>query len=127
MITPDAHGIAIQTVDGFKASQVRDRIHQETGSQYRMLTWVLIIPTGLGVLELAGGTHLVLVPRGEDGGLGLAPGVDLMVDDVDAAHEAWAEYGPSEIKAGGVHRTFRFHDPAGNEIAVHDSHVTGVV
>ncbi len=81
----------------------------------------------IGVLELAGGTHLVLVPRGQDGGLGLAPSVDLMVDDVDAAREAWAAHDPSEIRAGGVHRTFRFHDPAGNEIAVHDSHVTGVV
>ena len=45
-------------------------------------------------------------------------------DDPD---QAWAEHGPSEIRAGGVHRTFRFHDPAGNEIAVHDSHVTGIV
>lgn len=87
----------------------------------------VVLNERIGVLELAGGTHLVLVPRGQDGGLGLAPGVDLMVDDLDAAHEAWTGHGPSEITKSGVHRTFRFHDPAGNEIAVHDSHVTGVV
>lgn len=81
----------------------------------------------IGVLELAGGTHLVLVLRGEDAGFGLAPGVDLMVDDVDAAHDAWDGHGPSDIRKGGVHRTFRLRDPAGNEIAVHDSHVEGAV
>ena len=81
----------------------------------------------IGVLELAGGTHLVLVPR--DDGAGFAPStdVDLMVDDVDATHAAWSEHEPTEIVKGGVHRTFRFRDPAGNEIAVHDSHVVGLI
>ena len=37
---PDAHGIAVQTSDGFKASEVRDKIYEVTDSQYRMLTWV---------------------------------------------------------------------------------------
>lgn len=87
----------------------------------------IVLNERIGVLELAGGTHLVLVPRGADGGFGLAPNVDLMVDDVDAAREAWIEHGPSEIRKGGVHRTFRFQDPAGNAIAVHDSHVEGLV
>ena len=87
----------------------------------------IVLNERIGVLELAGGTHLVLVPRGADGGLGLAAGVDLMVDDLDAAHQAWTEHGPSEIHKGGVHRTFRFRDPSGNEIAVHDSHVVGIV
>lgn len=81
----------------------------------------------IGVLELAGGTHLVLAPRGADIRFTISPTVDLMVDDVDATHEAWSEHGPSEIRPGGVHRTFRFKDPAGNEIAVHDTHVEGRV
>ena len=87
----------------------------------------IVLNERIGVLELAGGTHLVLVPRGDDGGLGLSASVDLMVDDVDAARQAWTEHGPSEIQKGGVHRTFRFRDPSGNEIAVHDSHVEGIV
>lgn len=87
----------------------------------------VVLNERIGVLELAGGTHLALVPRGQAGGFGLAPSVDLMVDDVDAARAAWAAHDPSEIVAGGVHRTFRLQDPAGNEIAVHDSHVTGVI
>lgn len=81
----------------------------------------------IGVLELAGGTHIVLVPRDGDDAFGLTASVDLMVDDVDAARDAWREHEPTEIVKGGVHRTFRLHDPAGNEIAVHDSHVIGVV
>lgn len=81
----------------------------------------------IGVLELAGGTHLALVPRGQDSGFDLAASVDLMVDDVDAAREAWLDHEPTEIVAGGVHRTFRMVDPSGNPIAVHDTHVTGIV
>ncbi len=87
----------------------------------------VVVNERIGVLELAGGTHLVLVPRRSNGGFDLAASVDLMVEDVDAAREAWLDHGPSEIVKGGVHRTFRFTDPAGNEIAVHDSHVTGLV
>ncbi len=87
----------------------------------------VVVNERIGVLELAGGTHLVLMPRDRDAGFSPSAGVDLMVDDVDAAHAAWAEHRPSEIREGGVHRTFRFQDPAGNEIAVHDSHVVGAI
>ncbi|MEO1056473.1 MAG: VOC family protein [Actinomycetota bacterium] len=87
----------------------------------------VVVNERIGVLELAGGSHLVLAPRSSSGGFDLAPSVDLMVDDVDAARAAWLAHNPSEIVKGGVHRTFRFTDPAGNAIAVHDSHVTGVV
>ncbi|MEM8621647.1 MAG: VOC family protein [Actinomycetota bacterium] len=87
----------------------------------------VVLNERIGVLELAGGTHLVLVPRGSSAGSVIVASVDLMVDDVDGAHEAWSGHQPSEIRQGGVHRTFHFNDPAGNDIAVHDSHVTGVV
>lgn len=87
----------------------------------------VVVNERIGVLEVAGGTHLVLVPRGSDSGFAITSHVDLMVDDVDATREAWAHRQPSEIRRGGVHRTFRFQDPAGNEIAVHDSHVEGAV
>ena len=81
----------------------------------------------VSVLELAGGTHLVILGRDATDGVGLAPSVDLMVDDVDAAREAWLAHDPTEIVRGPVHRTFEMHDPAGNHVAVHDSHVVGAV
>lgn len=80
----------------------------------------------VAVLELAGGTHLVILRDAGDG-VGLAQSVDLMVDDVDAAHVAWGRFGPTEIVPGPVHRTFEMADPAGNHVAVHDSHVSGTV
>jgi len=81
----------------------------------------------VSVLELAGGTHLVILRRDGADGVGLAPSIDLMVDDVDAAREAWLAHGPTEIEHGPVHRTFEMHDPSGNHVAVHDSHVVGTI
>src|SRR5262245_23671395 len=56
----------------------------------------------VSVLELRGGTHLVLVPGSP------APGeapFDLMVEDLDATHEAWTDQGlyVSEIERGSIH------------------------
>lgn len=81
----------------------------------------------VAVLELAGGTHLVIIRCDGADGVGLAPSVDLMVRDVDAARAAWIEHGPTEIEHGPVHRTFEMHDPAGNHVAIHDSHVVGAI
>ena len=36
----DAHGIAIDTDDGFKADRYRDEIHKAIGYEYRAMTWV---------------------------------------------------------------------------------------
>ena len=81
----------------------------------------------IGVLELAGGTHLTVVPRGQDVGFLLTDAFDLMVDDLDGTRDAWTHLDPTEIEAGGVHRWFRFDDPSGNRVTVFDTHVTGVV
>lgn len=81
----------------------------------------------VSVLEMAGGTHLVIITRDGADGVGLAPSVDLMVDDVDAARAAWIAHEPTEITDGTIHRTFEMRDPAGNHVAIHDSHVAGVV
>ena len=82
----------------------------------------------VAVLEVAGGTHLVVLREaGED--VGLAPSIDLMVDDVDATRAACIEHGfdPGEVVKGPIHRTFEMHDPGGNHVAIHDSHVGGTV
>ncbi len=80
---------------------------------------------GIAVLELRGGTHLV-VAEGEP--TESAP-FDLMVDDLDATHGVWTSLGlaPSEIERGRIHDRFTVLDPAGTVVTVNSSHVVGVV
>ncbi len=77
------------------------------------------------ILELRGGTHLV-VSAGEPA---TTAAFDLMVDDIDAKHEAWtrAGFAPSAIEQGRVHRSFTLTDPAGTLVTVYDTHVVGPV
>lgn len=79
----------------------------------------------VAVLELRGGTHLVVV---EDSPAESAP-FDLMVDDLDAVHAEWTAHGfsPSEIERGRIHDRFTVRDPAGTEVTVNSSHVIGTV
>jgi catechol 2,3-dioxygenase-like lactoylglutathione lyase family enzyme len=78
------------------------------------------------VLELRGGTHLVLVPGTP--GTSDAP-FDLMVDDLDATHAAWGDLGVdvSDIAHGRIHNTFTATDPDGYVVTVNSSHVVGPV
>jgi catechol 2,3-dioxygenase-like lactoylglutathione lyase family enzyme len=76
------------------------------------------------VLELRGGTHLVLLPGGEPAS---GPAYfDLMVDDLDASHERLLSLGfePSEIRSGRVHRSFTVVAPSGHTITFNSSHVS---
>jgi catechol 2,3-dioxygenase-like lactoylglutathione lyase family enzyme len=76
------------------------------------------------VLELRGGTHLVVSkatrapPKGKE-----AP-FDLMVDDVDAAHRRFAAKGlkPSRIRRGTIHDEFELPGPDGCRLTVLSSH-----
>lgn len=81
------------------------------------------------VLELRGGTHLV-VRRDPEARGGPAP-FDLMVEDLDAIHRAWGEAGlaVSEVTKDerAIHRIFTVTDPDGNTVVVNDSHVVGPV
>ncbi len=94
---------------------------------------------GFAVLELRGGTHLVLLEK-ETVEPGPAP-FDLMVEDLDAAHAELARRGrrppprparprarrgrrPSPIRTGRVHRSFTVDDPSGARITFHSSHVS---
>lgn len=82
----------------------------------------------VAVLELRGGTHLVLTPS-----TGTAPGeapFDLMVEDLEATHRRFTELGlnPTPIgTASANHRTFSVREPAGNIITFFSSHVSGPV
>ena len=76
------------------------------------------------VLELRGGTHLVLLPAGE---AATGPAYfDLMVEDLDAFHARLRALGlaPSEIRAGGIHRSFTLQAPSGHVLTFNSSHVS---
>ena len=79
------------------------------------------------VLELRGGTHLVL----ETPETPIVPGqqapFDLMVDDLAATHQKYAELGmsPSAIETGRIHSSFYLKGPDGYEIRVTSSHTSG--
>jgi catechol 2,3-dioxygenase-like lactoylglutathione lyase family enzyme len=80
---------------------------------------------GVAVLELRGGTHLVLL-RTDEPLSGPAP-FDLMVEDLEASHKRLAELGlsPSAIVSGRIHRSFTVRDPSGQDIEFNSSHVSG--
>ena len=75
------------------------------------------------VLEMRGGTHLVLTSDPESA---LAKGrFDLMVDDIDATHTQFKELGldPGEIERGQIHDCFEVREPGGAMITFNSSHV----
>ena len=80
------------------------------------------------VLELRGGTHLLLQPTAD----AIAPGTkapfDLMVDEIDASHAEFEKLGlsPSTIEDGRIHRSFTISDPSGYEITVNSTHVSNL-
>jgi hypothetical protein len=80
----------------------------------------------LAVLELRGGTHVV-VRQSEAPAPGTAAPFDLMVDDVDAAHSDYAEKGlaPSPISRGRIHDSFTIPGPDGWAFTVNSSHASG--
>src|SRR5262249_45592231 len=81
----------------------------------------------IAVLELRGGTHLVLWPSAEPIEPGVKAAFDLMVDDIGKARQEYGALGlnPSAIEAGRVHRWFTLVGPDGYEITVTSSHTSG--
>lgn len=80
------------------------------------------------VLELRGGTHLVLEnpEGGETVPAGQTPPFDLMVNDLEAAHQRSVGLGmkPSEIETGRIHDNFYLEGPDGYNIRVTSSHTS---
>jgi catechol 2,3-dioxygenase-like lactoylglutathione lyase family enzyme len=84
----------------------------------------IAVGEGFAVLELRGGTHLVLLAADEP-----ASGeayFDLMVDDLEAAHAELRAAGlaPSEIAAGRIHRSFSLPSPSGHTLKFNSTHVS---
>ena len=80
----------------------------------------------VAVLELRGGTHLVLTSR--TGAIAGEAPFDLMVEDLEATHQRFIELGldPTPIgSASSNHRSFSVREPAGNIITFFSNHVSG--
>ena len=77
----------------------------------------------VAVLELRGGTHLVLIEDAQ-----AEPGqadFDLMVEDIDAVYADFQarEFQVSEMTEGRIHNSFTLTEPGGHEIQVNSTHV----
>lgn len=92
---------------------------------YTKIGMRLVVSMGrAAILELRGGTHLILQP-GDPGSATL----DLIVDDID---ETWAVLDaagatPGPIRRGSPHDRFTATDPEGNVLSVNSNHAIGPV
>ena len=84
----------------------------------------IVAKENFAVLELRGGTHLVLSTREADQAPVEKCDFDLMVDDIDAAYKRFLDDGRelSEISRGRIHDSFTVSGPDGMEIDVNSSH-----
>ncbi len=78
----------------------------------------------MAILELRGGTHLVLTS-----GKPAAQALDLIVDDIDETHALMHGLGaePTAIQRGNPHDRFVANDPEGNTLVVNSNHAMGPV
>ena len=81
------------------------------------------------ILELRGGTHLILNRTEESIPEGQRAPFDLMVDDVDSVHQRFVEDGieATPIERGRIHDSFSVKGPSGYSIPINSSHVAGIV
>ena len=81
----------------------------------------------LAVLELRGGTHVVVRKIEQSPTAGSEAPFDLMVDDIEAARRDYAAkgLGPSDISRGRIHASFHLTGPDGYDFTVTSSHAGG--
>lgn len=87
---------------------------------------VVISREQMAILELRGGTHLILR---EGPTTSARVGFDLMVDDIEQTRRDALDRGltATEIRRGGIHSTFHLIDPDGRSVSVTSSHAMGEV
>ncbi len=80
----------------------------------------------VGILELRGGTHLVILPTDDPGGEDSTAGFDLMVEDIEVTHASYLEMGidPSPMTSSKIHTSFEIREPGGHRITVNSTHVS---
>jgi hypothetical protein len=81
----------------------------------------------LAVLELRGGTHVVVRKAEQRPTTGSAAPFDLMVDNIEAGRRDYAAkgLGPSDISRGRIHDSFHLIGPDGYDFTVNSSHAGG--
>jgi hypothetical protein len=87
-----------------------------------------IVPNGdRAVLELRGGTHLVVRQAEQPPEPGTRAPFDLMFDDIDATHRIFEGKGlsPSPIRRGRIHDSFEVIGPDGQVFTINSSHASG--
>ncbi len=79
------------------------------------------------VLELRGGTHLIIEKSRKRTKEGTKAPVDFMVDDVKKARAKYAKMGmkPTRIKSGTIHSSFFIPGPGGWSFKITSSHTSG--
>ena len=82
-----------------------------------------------GILELRGGTHLILNEDKEKSMDGAEAPFDLMVDDIDDAHAKFTNDGvkATDITRGSIHSSFSVEAPSGYSLHITSSHAIGPV
>ncbi len=79
------------------------------------------------VLELRGGTHLIVRAGDHEIEPGRMAPIDLMVDNVRETHDRYREMGldPSEISSGSIHNSFTIPFTDGYRLKITSSHTSG--
>ena len=78
----------------------------------------------IAVLELRGGTHLILRGAGNDKKAREKPTFDLMFDDLESARSTALEQGlqAAPIEVGRIHSSFVVETPDGQDLTITSSH-----
>ena len=88
---------------------------------------IIVEKDTFAVLELRGGTHLILEKSRSHTKPGTQAPVDFMVDDVTKARSKYAKMGmkPTRIKSGTIHSSFFIPGPDGWSFKITSSHTGG--
>ena len=103
-----------------------DRLAESAAFMRQLGMRLIVERPEVAVLELRGGTHLVLIAK-PDITAGDAP-FDLMVDDLTETHRQFVALGlsPTPIeRVSPEHEGFRVKEPAGHTITFYSNHVSG--
>jgi hypothetical protein len=78
------------------------------------------------VLELRGGTHVIVQKAESAIEAGTDASFDLIVDDLEETHARYAKLGlaPSPIQPGRIHSSFTVTDPSGYRITINSTHAS---
>jgi len=99
--------------------------HLDESTKFMQLVGMRLVVSDdeFAILELRGGTHLVLTTDPES--KLIKADFDLMVEDLDATHANFTELelSPGKIERGQIHDCFELREPGGTLITFNSSHV----